>query len=69
MFIVAERVPGLLALLFTSVPKGTWEEKAHSSFLFSIAHFLDALPEKSDVKLVNQNFGSNSYSLRWKGQF
>lgn len=36
---------------------------------FFAAHLLDALPERSDVNLVNQNLGNDSDSLRWKRQF
>lgn len=67
MLIAAEKEPGFLALLFASVPKGTGVEKAHSSFLFHVAHLLDNLPERSDVKLVYQNLGNNSLTVSMEG--
>ena len=36
---------------------------------FFVAHLLDALPERSDVNLVNQNLGNDSDSFRWEREF
>lgn len=67
MLIAAEKEPGLLALLFASVRKGTGVEKAHSSFLFHVVHLLDNSPERSDVKLVYQNLGNISLTVSMEG--